>query len=138
MKENEALDMSKPSEAESPRVLSIGQCNMDHGTLTRHLSRRFGAQVDRAHGLDDAREALGRSRYALVLVNRQLDADGSEGVDVIRAIKADDAASSIPVMLVSNFADAQEDAQAAGAEPGFGKAQLDAPETDAKLAAVLR
>jgi CheY-like chemotaxis protein len=93
--------------------------------------------VDRADGLADARKALGQARYALVLVNRQLDADGTEGVDVIRAIKADDAVSSIPVMLVSNFADAQEAAQAAGAEPGFGKAQLEAADTNAKLAAVL-
>jgi len=129
--------MSKPSEGEAPKVLSVGQCNMDHGTITRHFSQRFGARVDRADGLDDAREALGRERYALVLVNRQLDADGSSGVDVIRAIKSDAAASSVPVMLVSNFADAQEDARAAGAEPGFGKAQLDADETHAKLAALL-
>ncbi len=129
--------MSKPTETESPRVLSIGQCNMDHGILTQHFSRRFGARLDRANGLADARQALGRGRYALVLVNRQLDADGSEGIDVIRAIKADESVSSIPVMLVSNFADAQEAALAAGAEPGFGKAQLDAAETLARLAAVL-
>ena len=94
------------------------------------------AQVDRAEGLEDARQALAQARYALVLVNRQLDADGSPGVDVIKAIKSDDAVSSVPVMLVSNFADAQEVARAAGAEPGFGKAHLDAVETNAKLTAV--
>ncbi len=62
--------MSKPSQGESPRVLNVGQCNLDHGTISRHLTSRFGAQVDRAHGLDDARKALGQGRYALVLVNR--------------------------------------------------------------------
>jgi CheY-like chemotaxis protein len=120
--------------------LDVGQCNFDHRSISEHLSSRFGAIVDRAHGLDDARQALAKERYALVLVNRQLDADGSPGVDVVKAIKsdADPALASVPVMLVSNFADAQEAARAAGAEPGFGKAQLDSPETDAKLGALLK
>jgi len=39
----------------------------------------------------------------------------------------------VPVMLVSNFADAQAQAVESGALPGFGKAALNAPETLARL-----
>ena len=40
-------------------------------------------------------------------------------------------------MLVSNYADAQQAAVAAGAIEGFGKAELGADETEEKLRAVL-
>ena len=124
--------------AESRRVLDVGQCGHDHGMITRLLAG-FGARVDRVKSLEEANRALREARYDLVLVNRQLDADGSPGVDVVRAIKtdADPALAAVPVMLVSNFPEAQEEAVAAGASPGFGKAELDAPETKTRLAAVL-
>jgi CheY-like chemotaxis protein len=84
--------------------------------------------VAAAHGADEALQALRQGGYALVLVNRVLDADGSAGVDVVRAIKADEALRRVPVMLVSNHEDAQEEAVSAGAEPGFGKAELGRPQ----------
>jgi len=124
--------------AEPRRVLDIGQCNHDHGLITRLLAG-FGAHVDRVQGLEEAKRALRKARYDLVLVNRQLDADGSPGVDVVRAIRsdADPALSAVPVMLVSNFPEAQEEAVSAGAALGFGKAELDAPQTKSRLAAIL-
>lgn len=124
--------------AESKRVLDVGQCRHDHGMITRLLSG-FGARVDRVKGLEEARRALREARYDLVLVNRQLDSDGSPGVDVVRAIKtdADPALAAIPVMLVSNFPEAQDEAVAAGATRGFGKAELNDPQTTSRLAAVL-
>ncbi len=63
----------------------------------------------------------------MVLVNRVFDADGDSGVDLIRQIKADEALQTTPILLVSNYADAQEEATAAGAVPGFGKAELGRP-----------
>ena len=44
---------------------------------------------------------------------------------------------SIPVMLVTNYPEHQQQAIAAGAEPGFGKAELASPATLAKLAKFL-
>jgi two-component system chemotaxis response regulator CheY len=110
------------------RVLSVGQCGADHGGITRTLRQAFGAEVVAAHSAADVLQQLQYGAYALVLVNRVLDADGSAGVDVVRAIKADEALRRVPVMLVSNYADAQEEAVSAGAEPGFGKAELGRPE----------
>jgi two-component system chemotaxis response regulator CheY len=109
-------------------VLSVGQCGADHGGITRALWQAFGAEVVAAHGADEALQALRHGEYALVLVNRVLDADGSAGMDVVRAMKEDEALRRVPVMLVSNYEDAQAEAVSAGAEPGFGKAELGRPE----------
>ena len=64
-----------------------------------------------------------------MLVNRILDRTGEEGLDFIRDLKADPALASVPVMLVSNFADAQRQAVELGARPGFGKDAIGRPET---------
>ena len=110
------------------RVLSVGQCGADHGGLTRALRQAFGAEVVAAHSAAEALAQLQHGDYALVLVNRVLDADGTPGVDLVRAVKEDEALRRVPVMLVSNYPDAQDEAVAAGAEPGFGKAALGRPE----------
>lgn len=110
------------------RVLSVGQCGADHGGLRWALQGEFGAEVVPARSAAEALEKLRHGEYALVLVNRVLDADGSPGVDVVRAVKGEEALRRVPVMLVSNYQDAQEEAVAAGAEPGFGKAALGRPE----------
>lgn len=122
----------------SPRVLSVGQCGVDHGSIRRLLEREFAAEVVPA---DDARQALALARsesFDLVLVNRLLDMDGSEGMAIIRQIKADPELASLAVMLVTNYADQQALAVAAGAEPGFGKSELSTPATRARLARVLK
>jgi len=121
---------------EAPKVLSVGQCDMDHRLLSGFLTRRFKAQVERADGLADALGLLEKGDYHLVLVNRMLDMDYSPGLDVIRSLKAadDPRVSGVPVMMVSNYPDAQQEAVAAGAEKGFGKAELDREETAERLA----
>jgi CheY-like chemotaxis protein len=106
------------------RVLSVGQCGADHGSISRVFERSFSAQVVPADSTAEAREHLRRGRFDLVLVNRILDADGSSGLDVIRDLLAEPALRQVPVMLVSNYEDAQAQAVAAGAHPGFGKSSL--------------
>ncbi len=71
-------------------------------------------------------DALGeyRTPEALLLVNRELDGrfHTQSGIDIIREITQQ---SDGPVtMLISNLQDAQAQAIAAGAKPGFGKSQL--------------
>ena len=115
------------------RVLDVGQCSLDHGAIRRLVEGRFGAQVVQAHQVHDALAALRGGAFDLVLVNRKLDIDGEDGLKIVKAIKDDPQFSSTPVMLVTNFAEHQQTAVAAGAEPGFGKAQLDDPATHEKL-----
>jgi two-component system chemotaxis response regulator CheY len=110
------------------RVLSVGQCGADHGGISWALRQAFGAEVEDAATQAEALELLRNERFALVLVNRVFDADGDSGVDLIRRVKADESLRAVPVLLVSNYAEAQREAVEAGAEPGFGKASLGRPE----------
>lgn len=120
-----------------PRVLSVGQCGFDHGRISRQLRQSLGADVEDGGTARDALAALHRERFDLVLVNRVSDADGAPGVDLIRSLKSDPALAKVPVMLVSNYPDAQAEAVGLGALLGFGKAELDRPETLDKLRAAL-
>ena len=110
-------------------ILDVGQCDYDHSTICRLIASNFDAVVQQAHGQPDALAALREKSFNLVLVNRRLDRDGSDGVEIIHQIKADPALSSTPCMLVSNYPGHQEAAVGAGALPGFGKAELNRPET---------
>jgi CheY-like chemotaxis protein len=109
---------------DKPRILSIGQCSFDHGSIVRHLGQIYGAEVAGADTKGQALVTLRAGEFDLVLVNRVLDADGTSGLDLIRAIKAEPDLAGLPVMLVSNHEDAQSEAQSVGALPGFGKADL--------------
>ncbi len=121
-------------------VLDVGQCGFDHRAIAQYLTERFGARVAQADDLDGARQALASARFDLVLVNRILDLDGSSGLELIRTLRGDahSALAATPVMLVSDYPDAQRAAQELGAEPGFGKSELHAPETFERLKALLR
>ncbi len=110
------------------RVLSVGQCGADHYGISLTFRQAFGAEVEAASTQADALRRLRQEPFALVLVNRVFDADGASGVDLIRLVKSDDALRTTPVVLVSNYSDAQREAVEAGAEPGFGKASLGRPE----------
>lgn len=119
------------------RVLDVGQCGPDHAAIRRLLEGTFGAEVEQADRLEDALIALRRGQFELVLVNRKLDVDYSDGMEIVRAIKADPTLAATPVMLVTNYPEHQQAAIAAGAEPGFGKAELALAATREKLAPFL-
>jgi len=119
------------------RVLSVGQCWMDHGSISCVLTKHFGAEVVGADTKEEAIHEAQSGEFALVLVNRLLDRDGTPGLEIIRAFQRDDNLKNVPIMLVSNFADAQREAVACGALPGFGKSSLHAPETLAGIRAAL-
>lgn len=106
------------------KVLSVGQCGFDHGTISRLLESEFDVQVTAADTHDAAMDLIGQVDFSLVLINRILDMDGTAGQTVLESIRSSDAATSPPVMLVSNFDDAQETAVKAGALRGFGKSDL--------------
>jgi CheY-like chemotaxis protein len=115
------------------RVLDVGNCSLDHGSISALLAKHFAADVVQVHGPDDALEALRGGTFDLVLVNRKLDRDQSEGLAIIKQIKANPQLASTPCMLITNFPEHQAAAVAAGAEPGFGKSNLTAPETIERL-----
>ncbi len=119
------------------RVLSVGQCVPDQMSISSFLKRQFDAEVQSADTADETMSMLHNGPFDLVLVNRVFDADGGSGLDLVKVIKTDPATSKLPVMLVSNHADAQEKAVTAGAEPGFGKAQFGDPAVAEALGSLL-
>jgi len=119
------------------RVLDVGQCGPDHATIRRYLTSHFDCEVVRADALQDALTQLHSSRFDLVLVNRNLDVDYSDGLEVVRRIRSDPSTADVPVMLVTNYPEHQDAAVAAGALRGFGKLEFDKPETREKIAAAL-
>ena len=119
------------------RVLDVGQCNPDHASISHFLASHFEVEIDRAHHLDDTISKLRGQSYDLVLINRKLDVDHSDGIEILKYIKSDDILKETPVILISNYADAQESAVAEGALLGFGKAELGSPATKAKVMSIL-
>lgn len=119
------------------RVLDVGNCDMDHARICRLLVDGFDTAVDRARDVDEALRKMREHRYDLVLFNRLIFADGSEGIELLRRAKADDALRQVPIMMVSNDAEAQSASEAAGGEPGFGKEALAAPSTRETLSGTL-
>lgn len=122
----------------SKRVLSVGQCGPDHYSISRFLERHFDVEIATADREQQAIQRLRSEPFDLVLVNRKLDIDYSDGMAIIRAMKADPSLAGVPVMLVSNYPESQEEAVAAGAEYGFGKSALNSPEAVERVGKFLR
>lgn len=120
------------------RVLDVGQCGYDHGNIKRLIQSHFSAEVEQADTAVQALHKLREQTYDLVLVNRVLDANGSSGLELVKQIKQQGDLAEVPVMLVSNYPDAQEAAVEAGAVPGFGKSRLHASGTQETLAEYLQ
>lgn len=121
----------------SRTVLSVGQCRPDHAAISHFLTSNFDVAVLTADLHDDAMETLERHSVHLVLINRKLDADYSDGMEILRSIRENSQYGSVPVMLVSNFPEWQEKAVASGAVHGFGKAELHLPETVERVRSAL-
>jgi hypothetical protein len=122
--------------SEIKQVVLVGHCGFDAGSIQRAVARADPevkiADVSRAEAVDEA------GPDTLLLINRQIGGmfSSSSGVDLIQRLAEKD--DPPKMMLVSNFADAQEQAVAAGALPGFGKSELGADETLAKLRSAIR
>lgn len=119
------------------RILDVGNCQPDHSAIRSLLTGHFECEVVQAHGADDALVELKSGHYDLVLVNRKLDRDYSDGIQVIREIKADATVADVPCMLITNYPEHQDAAVEVGAVRGFGKLELSRPETLQRLREVL-
>lgn len=119
------------------RVLDVGNCVPDHAAITKFLTANFSCEVLQAEKADDALPLLRQQPVDLVVINRKLDCDYTDGIEVIRKMKADPELASIPVMLITNYAEHQDAAVAIGALRGFGKLEYGKAETRERLAPIL-
>jgi hypothetical protein len=111
-----------PEDTRTTFVL-VGHCFADRLAIKSAIKRAVPeAAVANAAGEKDLGRHAGPG--AVLLVNRVLGGGfgGDTGIELIRRLTAADDA---PIaLLVSDYPDAQAEAVAAGARPGFGKAQL--------------
>lgn len=114
-----------------PAVLSVGQCGYDDSRIGQIIRSETGASLERASSSEEAKQRIAAKKYDLVLVNRVFDAGTGTGLEFIADLKKN--GIDVPVMLVSDYADAQKSAVAAGALPGFGKASMFTPDVAALL-----
>ncbi|MBA4106767.1 MAG: response regulator [Pirellula sp.] len=119
------------------RVLDVGNCGPDHSSIRHFLAKHFECEVLQADGAADALSALRNGQIDLVLVNRKLDMDYSDGIEVIRQIKDAADVAHVPTMLVTNYEEHHDAALKIGALRGFGKLDLAKPETVEKLQPIL-
>ena len=117
-------------------VVTVGHCDPDHASLQRLVSD-FDCEIAQVHSLSEIQDLQNDRSIVLLLVNRVFDRCGSSGIELIKQIKSAEETREIPAMLISNFEDSQQESMAAGGIAGFGKAQLNLPETKNKLSQVL-
>jgi hypothetical protein len=123
------------------RIALVGHCGPDAYALRSAVSRFVpGAEV--VFSYHD--ESLGKELRAadLLLINRTLDGDFSDagGIELIQRLKGTITNGNAPtprLMLISNYAEAQSEAEMAGALPGFGKAAMNAESSRIRLRAAL-
>ncbi len=110
----------------------VGHCGADSYGLSRAVSR---AVKDAAVVSADNEQTLARhiEGGGVLLINRVLDGGFAteSGVDLIASLAAHEPKPAM--ILISNYADAQDAAVAAGAQRGFGKSELGSPRVDQLL-----
>lgn len=115
------------------RIALVGHCGPDSWMLKGVVERAF--PVADVAMVNDAATVQAHAEHAdLLLVNRKLDGyfDTGSGLDLIRGLMPLPRRRAA-LMLVSNYADAQAQAEALGAAPGFGKAKAGTPEAAQRM-----
>jgi DNA-binding NarL/FixJ family response regulator len=111
------------------KVVLVGHCGPDSSYLRMSVGAADRSISVLAADDDESLKQLLESGVDLLLVNRILDYGftSQEGVELIRSLRTH--YPQTKMMLVSNYADAQADAVAAGAMPGFGKREVGSERT---------
>ncbi len=121
----------------SKKIALVGHCGPDSYMLRSAVKYAVpGADVRMITDLDALNDLIDTG-VDLLLVNRMLDGlfDAGEGVELIGTLHTSHPA--VRCMLISNYAESQRDAEAAGAKPGFGKSEIGTPKMKQSLAAAL-
>jgi DNA-binding NarL/FixJ family response regulator len=110
------------------KVVLVGHCGPDSSYLRMTIKKAVPeVEILAADDSAELTSVLEKNTPDLLLFNRELGYGFTPdlGVEVIRALRPSQ--PNLKMMLVSNYADAQQAAEAAGALPGFGKRELGTP-----------
>jgi two-component system, chemotaxis family, chemotaxis protein CheY len=100
----------------------VGHCNIDGPRLEREFSNKLrDTEVTRVNNDDDL-ERASESNCAMLMINREPVGFDRDGLEIVRKLK--ESHPDLRVMLVSDYEDAQAEAQQLGALPGFGKSEI--------------
>ncbi len=119
------VSFTNPLVVMSKLVVDCGNCGPDFNSIRQMVNSNFDASVVQTHGAEDTIELLRERKVDLVTVNRKLDRDYTDGMEVIKQIRAEAEFSDVPIMLVTNYEEHQQTAIQAGCVQGFGKLSID-------------
>ncbi len=119
------------------KVLCVGFCHVDRNNLEAMITYHFSAEVNEAHTAEEAKLLLSGSPYDLVLINKLLDGDRREGMELVQSLKENGILKDMPFMVISNRKDVQATAVSSGALSGFGKDKIFYKSVQEKLARFL-
>ena len=115
-------------------VILVGHCNLDGPRLKSELSQLDGVHVERINTAADLERAC-EQNPDLLLVNREPVGFQEDGLAIVRQIH--EKYPDTKVILVSDYPEAQAEAEKAGALPGFGKSLMGTPELQERVKKVL-
>ncbi len=72
-------------------VLDVGNCGPDHSAISAMLRKHFDVEILRSDQWSDTLAILERQPVDLILINRKLDIDYSDGMEILRQIKRSEA-----------------------------------------------
>jgi CheY-like chemotaxis protein len=119
-------------------VALVGHCGPDSSYLRMAVSGAApGARVVMVDSDEDLEAALGEGEIDLVMLNRKLDFgfEESDGIKLLERIKSLRPAQKL--MMISNYPEAQQAAESAGALPGFGKREIGSAKVKERISAAL-
>lgn len=109
----------------SKKFALVGHCDIDGPRLQQVLSSGLPEyKAFRVNSDEDLERAL-EEGVALLVVNREPVGFDTSGIEMIRDVRAEHPEQK--ALLVSDYDDAQAEAQQAGALPGFGKKEIGSP-----------
>ena len=121
----------------SRKIALVGHCGPDSSYLRMAVTRAAkDAQILMADDDSELKDVLEQG-VDLILFNRELGYGFADkmGVDAIKRLRSQN--PNQKMMLVSNYAEAQADAVANGALPGFGKREIGTPKVTELLRTAL-
>ena len=124
-------------ELKTKTVALVGHCGPDSSFLRMAVSGAApGAKVLMADSEKELDDVLGQSPD-LLLFNRVMEVGFAEreGINLMKRVK--ESHPDQKVIMVSNFAETQDAAEAAGAMPGFGKRDIGSAKCKQRLGEAL-
>jgi two-component system, response regulator, stage 0 sporulation protein F len=120
------------------KIINVGQCVPDHNSIKTFLDSFLDVEIIKIETTEETLSYLKNNSADLVLVNRKLDIDYTDGTILISKMQENQELKHIPIMLISNYPEAQEESVKLGGLYGFGKKELTDEKTKERVKQALK